>query len=144
VTQNPSQRSIRMIGAIRSEAKAATTCAANSMTAFQSTSTRPKPPDRGMCAMAADNKMTGDFSTKPETMKLAEKIIAFVKTLGPSRQETKSQMTFGGKRKFLWLWTYCGSGDGTLYVTVGLDREMKNAHFHYVKQTSANRWNHHV
>lgn len=94
--------------------------------------------------MAADNKMTGDFSAKPETMKLAEKIIAFVKTLGPSRQETKGQMTFGGKRKFLWLWTYGGSGDGTLYVTVGLDREMKNAHFHYVKQTSANRWNHHV
>lgn len=94
--------------------------------------------------VAKENKMTGDFSSKPKTMELAERIIAFTKELGPSKQETKGQMTFAGKRKFLWMWTYGSTGDGTLYVTVCLDRELTGPHFHYVKQISPNRWNHHV
>ncbi|KAF5882148.1 DUF5655 domain-containing protein [Rhizobium sp. PEPV16] len=94
--------------------------------------------------MTIENKMTGDFRSKPKTMEMAEKIITFTKGLGPSRQETTGQMTFAGKRKFLWMWTYGGTGDGTLYLTVCLDREVNDSHFHYVKQTSPTRWNHHV
>jgi len=94
--------------------------------------------------MTNNNKMTGDFKGKPKTTALAERIIGLVQTLGPSRQEVRGQMTFAGKRKFLWMWTYGRTADGTLYVTVCLDREMENPHFHYVKQVSPNRWNHHV
>lgn len=94
--------------------------------------------------MASDTKMTGDFASKPQTMALAEKVIGMVKALGPSRQEVKGQMTFGGKRKFLWMWTYGHTADGTLFLTVCLDRAVESPHFHYVKQVSPNRWNHHV
>jgi len=94
--------------------------------------------------MVTDNKMTGNFSSKPKTRELAEQIIALVQSLGPSQLETKGQMTFAGKRKFLWMWTYGRTGDGTLYVTVCLDREINDPHFHYVKRVSPNRWNHHV
>ena len=94
--------------------------------------------------MATNTKMTGDFSRKPQTMALAEKIIALVQSFGPSRQSIAGQMTFGGKRKFLWLWTYGHTADGTLYVTVCLDQKIDNDNFHYVKQVSRNRWNHHV
>lgn len=94
--------------------------------------------------MTTNTKMTGDFSDKPKTRALAERIVALVQTLGPSRQETKGQMTFGGKRKFLWMWAYGHTGDGTLYVTVCLDRQIKYPHLHYIKQVSPNRWNHHL
>jgi hypothetical protein len=88
--------------------------------------------------------MTADFSGKPKTRQFADKIIALVERLGPSRRETRAQLTFGGKRKFIWLWTYQHTKDGTLYVTVCLDRALDGSHYHYVKQTSTNRWNHHV
>jgi len=89
-------------------------------------------------------KMTADFSNKPETQKLADQIVSIVASLGPSHSETKSQLTFGRKRKFIWLWSYQHTADGTLYMTVCLDREIRSTHFQYVKQVGANRWNHHV
>jgi hypothetical protein len=94
--------------------------------------------------MATDTKMTGDFKGKPQTMALAERIIRLVQSLGPSRQEVKGQMTFARKRKFLWMWTYGHTADGTLHFTVCLDQAMESPHFHYVKQVGPNRWNHHV
>jgi hypothetical protein len=94
--------------------------------------------------VALDTKMTGNFRTKPKTLALAERIIGLVQTLGPGHQEIKGQMTFAGKRKFLWMWTYGHTADGTLYVTVCLDRKIDSPNFQYVKQVSPNRWNHHV
>ena len=94
--------------------------------------------------MASDTKMTGDFRGKPQTMALAERVIGLVRALGPTRQEIKGQMTFAGKRKFLWMWTYGHTADGTLYVTVCLDKEMADQNYHYVKQVAPHRWNHHV
>ncbi len=44
--------------------------------------------------------MTADFSDKPKTQQLADKIVSLVESLGPSRKETRAQLTFGGKRKF--------------------------------------------
>lgn len=94
--------------------------------------------------MAASNKMTADFSAKPMTEKLAGKVVDMVEALGPSKRERKAQLSFGVKRKFIWMWTYERTPDGTLYLTVTLDKELKGAHFHYVKQATPNRWNHHV
>lgn len=90
------------------------------------------------------NKMTGDFSDKPKTKALADRIIHLIEKQGPCKQATKGQTTFAVKRKFCWMWTYGKTADGTLFVTVLLDRELKNSHFQYVKQVSTNRWNHHV
>ncbi len=42
------------------------------------------------------------------------------------------------------MWSYDHIADGTLYVTICLDRELHGPHFHYVRQVSTNRWNHHV
>jgi hypothetical protein len=42
------------------------------------------------------------------------------------------------------MWTYGHTADGTLYVTVCLDRKIANQNYHYVKQVAPNRWNHHV
>ena len=94
--------------------------------------------------MARDTKMSADFSSKPKTEALAKAIVSLVTSLGPSRRETRAQLTFGGKRKFIWMWTYGHTRDGLLFVTVCLDREVQDSHLKYVKQVSPNRWNHHI
>jgi hypothetical protein len=93
---------------------------------------------------AVSNKMTGDFSGKPQTQAFFAAIAAYVQTLGPSQQEVKAQVSYLVNRKFLWLWAYDKTPDGTLYLTVCLDKKMDDPHFHYVAPVSKNRWNHHV
>ena len=88
--------------------------------------------------------MTGDFTTKPVTRSFYEAIDAYVRSLGPCEREVRAQVSYGGRRKFLWMWAYEKTPDGTLYLTVCLDRALEDSRFHYVKQVSTNRWNHHV
>ena len=90
------------------------------------------------------NKMIGEFTSKPKTQAFFSAITAYVKHLGPSQKTVKAQVSFGVNRKFLWLWAYEKTPDGTLFLTVCLDRKMDNPHFRYVIQVSKNRWNHHV
>ena len=90
------------------------------------------------------NKMTGDFTDKPTTQSFFEAIDAFVRSLGPCTRDVKAQVSYSVRRKFLWMWAYEKTPDGTLYLTVCLDEELEDARFHYVKQVSKNRWNHHV
>ncbi len=92
----------------------------------------------------AQNKMTCDFTGKPKTQSFAEDIVQYVESLGPVEYEKKAQLSYKVRRKFLWLWVYEKTPDGTLYLTVCLDKELANEHFHYVNQVSAHRWNHHV
>ncbi|GGO53223.1 hypothetical protein GCM10012287_39350 [Streptomyces daqingensis] len=90
------------------------------------------------------NKMISDFTGEPKTRSFFVSIAAFTTSLGPVKQELESQVSFSVKRKFLWLWAYEKTADGTLYLTVTPDRQIDDPHFHYVAQVSKNRWNHHV
>lgn len=90
------------------------------------------------------NKMTSDFRSKPKTQRYFESIETYVQSLGSVRKEEKAQVSYGVNRKFLWMWVYEKTADGTLYLTVCLDKELSSPHYHYVKQISKNRWNHHV
>ncbi|PIF02256.1 MAG: hypothetical protein CR996_00765 [Draconibacterium sp.] len=90
------------------------------------------------------NKMMGTFTSKPKTQQYFEIIEDYVTSLGECKKEIKAQASFSVNRKFLWLWTYEKTSDGTLYMTVCLDKQLNNPHFHYVTQVSPNRWNHHI
>lgn len=90
------------------------------------------------------NKMISDFSGKPRTQSYFASIAAFTTGLGQVKTTHKAQMSFSVKRKFLWLWAYEKTADGTLYLNVTLDRRIDDPHFHNVTQVSTNRWNHHV
>ncbi len=94
--------------------------------------------------VAGSNKMISDFSGKPATNAYAAAIAAYVVSLGQVTREAKAQVSFAVKRKFLWLWAYEKTPDGTLYLNVTLDRELSDPHCHSVTQVSKNRWNHHV
>jgi hypothetical protein len=93
---------------------------------------------------ASPNKMTGNFNSKPQTQQFFSVIDAFVQSLGQSKQTIKSQISYGVNRKFLWLWAYDQTPDGTLYLTVCLDRPLSDSLFHYVTQVSPHRYNHHI
>ncbi len=90
------------------------------------------------------NKMISDFAGKPTTQSYFVSIAEFAQSLGPLQRHRTSQVSFSVRRKFLWLWAYEKTGDGTLYLTVLLDRAITDPRFHYVSQVSKNRWNHHV
>jgi len=93
---------------------------------------------------ASPNKMTSDFSGKPMTQAFFDTISQFVESLGPSQREVKAQVSYGVNRKFIWFWAYDKTPDGTLYMTVCLDKQLSDPLFHYVQQVSPNRWNHHI
>lgn len=90
------------------------------------------------------NRMIGDFTGKPQTLDFFKNISQFVESLGPSTKEIKAQVSYGVNRKFIWFWVYEKTPDGTLYMTVCLDKKLEDPIFHYVNQVSKNRWNHHI
>lgn len=90
------------------------------------------------------NNMISDFSDKPKTDSFYQAIDAYVMSLGTVERSFRAQVSYGVNRKFLWLWAYERTGDGTLYLNVTLDRQIGDEHIHKVAQVSPNRWNHHV
>lgn len=88
--------------------------------------------------------MTSDFKDKPTTFEYFKTITEFVESLGPITREVKAQTSYSVNRKFIWFWVYEKTPDGTLYMTVCLDKKLNNPLFHYVKQVSSNRYNHHI
>ena len=90
------------------------------------------------------NKMIGDFGGKPASAAMYAAIESYTLSLGSVTKHLTAQVSFSVNRKFLWVWAYEGTGDGTLFLNVRLDRPVEDPHFHRVDQVSANRWNHHV
>ena len=90
------------------------------------------------------NKMIGEFSKKPKTDAYCQAIDAYVTGLGSVKRELRSQVSYSVNRKFLWMWAYEKTGDGTLYLNVTLDHREEFPGIHRVTQVSARRWNHHV
>jgi hypothetical protein len=76
--------------------------------------------------------MTGDFTDKPATRSFFEALDAFARSLGPCTRDVKAQVSYAVRRKFLWMWAYEKTPDGTLYLTVCLDDEVEDARFHYL------------
>ncbi|QGH70902.1 hypothetical protein GCE65_02960 [Pseudactinotalea sp. HY158] len=93
---------------------------------------------------SASNKMISDFTGKPTTQSFFTAIAEYTASLGQVAKDAKAQVSFSVNRKFLWLWAYEKTADGTLYLNVTLDQKIDDPHFHNVSQVSTNRWNHHV
>lgn len=94
--------------------------------------------------MLHTNKMIGTFETKPQTQVIFAKIDSYIASLGGADTEIKSQISYRRQRKFLWMWSYEKTKDGTLFLAFLLDREMNADFIHASNQISKNRWNHSV
>ena len=90
------------------------------------------------------NKMIGDFGGKPASAAMYTAIESYVMSLSAVTKHLTAQVSFSVNRKFLWVWAYERTGDGTLFLNVRLDRPVEEPRVHRVDQVSANRWNHHV
>ena len=96
-------------------------------------------------SMGSDsNKMISDFTGKPTTQSYVTAIVDYVDSLGTVTITRKAAVSYSVNRKFLWLWAYEKTKDGTLFLTVMLDRELEDSRFRAVTKVSKNRWNHHV
>lgn len=93
---------------------------------------------------ANTNKMTCDVTGKPTTARYLGLIDDVVMTFAGVEKERKAQISYRVNRKFLWLWVYEKTADGTLYLNVTLDHRVDDPHIHKTTQVSTNRWNHHV
>ena len=93
---------------------------------------------------ATSNTMIGDFSGKPATAAMYATIESSVLSLGSVTKHLTAQVSFSVNRKFLWIWVYEKTSDGTLFLNVRLDRPLEDPRFHRISQIIANRWNHHV
>lgn len=95
--------------------------------------------------MSADaDKITRDFAGKPTTQESFTAVDDFVTALGDVEREKKAQVSHRVNRKFLWMWAYGKTADGTLYLNVTLDRPVGDPRIHALTQTSAHCWNHQV
>lgn len=90
------------------------------------------------------NKMISDFSGKPKNNACFRAIDSYVMGLGEVEREFRAQVSYKINRKFLWMWAYERTGDGTLYLNVTLDHREDLPGVHQVTQVSHHRWNHHV
>ena len=67
------------------------------------------------------NKMISVFSDKPKTNAHYRAIDSYVMALGSIRKEFRAQVSYAVNRKFLWMWAYEKTADGTLYINITLD-----------------------
>lgn len=94
--------------------------------------------------MSTSNKMIGHFDKKPLTESFYQIIDRYVSSLVGIQKELKAQLSYSVNRKFLWLWSYEKTADGTLFMSILLDEEVKNPHIHEINHVSKNRWNHSI
>lgn len=94
--------------------------------------------------MSNQNKMKGIFTDKPTTQAYFEAIDTLITSFGGADQEIKAQCSYKLKRKFLWLWVYDKTPDGTMFVNILLDYKMETPFLHDINQVSENRFNHNI
>ena len=86
--------------------------------------------------MRDSNKMIGTFEGKPETLRCFQSIDSYIRPLDGVETEVKSQISYKVFRKFLWMWSYEKTADGTLFLSFLLDRKIENSFIHGVSQVS--------
>jgi hypothetical protein len=94
---------------------------------------------------SASNVIQDYFAGKPHTYEIFKELQRQIRAQGDSKMQVASQISFGGKRKFAWIWLYNISGanpEGTVQIMLALDREVDEPPVCRVTQIGSRRWNH--
>lgn len=91
----------------------------------------------------------GLFSGRPESLHLFQEVRRFIESLGPVTVEaTKTQVSFGAKRKFAWVWLpqiwIRKQPDISITLTIDLDRCVRHDRMRQVVEPYPGRWTHHI
>jgi hypothetical protein len=87
------------------------------------------------------------FKEKPETYEIFKAVKAHIDAAGPHEVSIASQISFGAKRKFVWVWLYNvtkKNPNGILHLMLAIDQKINDPHIRAISQISKNRWNHQI
>lgn len=89
------------------------------------------------------------FTEYPETHKLFTLICSYIDSLGEINVEVmKTQISFGTKKKFAWIWlpqTWVkGAPANGVVLTVGLRRRIEHPKVKEIKEPYPGRFTHHI
>jgi uncharacterized protein YdeI (YjbR/CyaY-like superfamily) len=106
---------------------------------------------QGEIAMPAIGAPSTDdlFIGRPAASALFGIVRSYIQSLGPVTVErTKTQISFGVKRKFAWVWLpqmwIKKHPEDSLVLTIGLDRRIDDVKIKEVVQPYPGRWVHHI
>jgi hypothetical protein len=85
------------------------------------------------------------FANKPTSYKIFTLLRAGIKAQGDCKMTIESQISFGAKRKFAWIWLYNITGtnpEGTVQIMLALNKKVDEPPVYRVTQIGKKRWNH--
>lgn len=92
--------------------------------------------------------LEGFFKGRPEALRLFYFIQIFIETLGPVKMEVaKTQISFGVKRKFVWVWLpqmWVKRPEGSITLTFDLSHRVDHQMIEQAVEPRPGRWTHHV
>jgi hypothetical protein len=94
---------------------------------------------------SVSNAIENYFAGKPHTYEIFKELQRQIRAQGDSEVHVASQISFGGKRKFAWIWLYNITGahpEGTVQIMLALDRKVDEPPIYRVTQIGSRRWNH--
>jgi predicted transport protein len=91
----------------------------------------------------------GFFAGRPEAFRLFEALRKEIEALGQVKMEVmKTQVSFGAKRKFAWVWLpqmwVRKRPETSITLTFCLDREVRHPRIAEAVEPSPGKWTHHV
>ncbi len=95
--------------------------------------------------MVEDNQVREYFADKPNSYKIFKILRKQIEVQGSYEMKVASQIVFGIKRKFAWIWLYnitSANPEGTVQIMLAIDRKIDEPPTYRVTQIGKNRWNH--
>ncbi len=95
-----------------------------------------------------ENTAEAFFANREEQFSIYKAIVSAIKLLGPVKIEVmKSQISFGAKRKFAWIWlpkAWARRPKNSLVLTIGLKRKISSCRIAEAIEPYPGRWTHHI
>ncbi len=101
--------------------------------------------------LASESKRTPEdlFAGRPKCMQLFKAVRRSVRAMGPVQESTtKTQVSFGTRRKFAWVWLpqmwIRTAPEDSIVLTFGLDHRVKDARIKESLEPYPGRFVHHI
>jgi hypothetical protein len=92
-----------------------------------------------------DEKISTFFADKPSSYEIFKVLRERIEVQGECEISVASQISFGVKRKFAWIWLYnvtSAHPEGMVQIMLALDKKMDGPPVYRVTQIGPRRWNH--
>ncbi len=93
--------------------------------------------------------LEGFFADRTRSRELFEHVRGYIESLGPVSMEVmKTQISFGTRRKFAWIWLpqmwIEGRPEDCIVLTFVLDRRIDDPRIEEAVEPRPRRWTHHI